>query len=61
MIRYHAYLGGFWYWVLIKFGKTKLSDEQDDKNRKRNLFFLCFINILLVSIVAMILIYPIYF
>jgi hypothetical protein len=61
MIEYHAQLGGFWYWILIKFGRTKLSDEQADKNRRRNLFFLCFINIFFVSIVTIFLIYPIYF
>ena len=40
MIEYHAQLGGFWYWIIIKFFKTKLSDEQADRNRRRNLFFL---------------------
>lgn len=61
MIEYHAQLGGFWYWILIKFGRTILSDEQADKNRRRNLFFLCFINIFFASIVTVFLIYPIYF
>ncbi|RXM42815.1 hypothetical protein BOW57_14915 [Flavobacterium sp. YO64] len=51
MIEYHAYLGGFWYWILIKFCKTKLSDEQAETNRKRNLFFLSFLNIIVISIV----------
>lgn len=50
MIEYHANMGGFWYWILIKLCQTKLSDEQADKNRIRNLFFLCFINIIFVSI-----------
>ncbi len=57
MIEYHAYMGGFWYWILIKFGRTKLSDEQADKNRRQNLFFLCFINIFFVSTGTMLLIY----
>jgi len=60
MIEYHAQLGGFLYWILIKFGRTKLSDEQADKNRRRNLFFLWFINIIFVLIVTVFLIYPIY-
>jgi len=60
MIEYHAQLGGFWYWILIKFGRTKLSDEQADRNRRRNLFFLWFINIIFVLIVTVFLIYPIY-
>lgn len=61
MIEYHAYLGGFWYWLLIKFCRTKLSDEQADQNRRRNLFFLSFLNILLFLIVAYIFVYPLYF
>jgi hypothetical protein len=60
MIEYHAQLGGFWYWILIKFFKTKFSDEQADKNRRRNLFFLWFINIFFVLIVTVFLIYLIY-
>jgi len=60
MIEYHAQLGGFWYWIIIKFFKTKLSDEQADRNRRRNLFFLWFINIIFVLIVTVFLIYPIY-
>lgn len=60
MIEYHVRLGGFWYWIIIKFGRTKLSDEQADRNRRRNLFFLWFINIIFVLIVTVFLIYPIY-
>jgi len=60
MIEYHAQLGGFWYWIIIKFFKTKLSDEQADRNRRRNLFFLWFINIIFVLIVTVFLIYLIY-
>ncbi|OCB77747.1 hypothetical protein B0A79_10800 [Flavobacterium piscis] len=60
MIEYHAQLGGFWYWILIKLGRTKLSDEQADRNRTRNLFFLWFINIIFVLIVTVFLIYLIY-
>lgn len=61
MIEFHADLGGLWYWILVKFCKTKLSDEQADENRRRNLYFLFFINTIFISIVTMILIYPIYF
>lgn len=61
MIEYHANMGGFWYWILIKFGRTKLSDEQADQNRRRNLFFLFFLNIIFVSIGIIFLIYPKFF
>ena len=31
--------GGFLWWILIKFCKTKLEDEQKEKNWARNIFF----------------------
>jgi hypothetical protein len=61
MIEYHANLGGLWWWILIKFCKTKLSDEQTNEKRRRNLYFLFFINIIFVSIATIFLIYLIYF
>jgi hypothetical protein len=61
MIEFHAYVGGLWYWILIKFCQTKLADEQANENRRRNLFFLAFLNIIFASIVTIFLIYPIYF
>jgi hypothetical protein len=33
------YLGGFLWWLLIKFCKTNLEDEQAENNRIRNLVF----------------------
>lgn len=61
MIQYHAYMGGFWYWILIKFGRTKLADEQAEENKRRNLFFLCFINVIFVSIGTILLMYSKFF
>ncbi|KFF05920.1 hypothetical protein [Flavobacterium reichenbachii] len=60
MIEFHSDLGGLWYWILIKFCRTKLSDEQADKNRRRNLFFLSFLNILLFIMIYFV-VYSIYF
>ncbi len=31
-------IGGFIYWIIFKFCKTKLSEEQNIKNRERNIF-----------------------
>jgi hypothetical protein len=56
MIEFHADLGGLCYWILIKFCQTKLSVEQADENRKRNLFFLSFVNIIFAFIITMFLI-----
>ena len=50
MIEFHAYFGGLWWWILIRFCRTKLADEQADKNRRRNLYFLSFLNIIIVII-----------
>jgi hypothetical protein len=61
MIEFHADLGGLWWWILIKFCKTKLSEEQTNEKRRRNLFFLSFLNIIFVLIVSIFLIYSIYF
>ncbi len=58
MIEFHAYFGGLWWWILIRFCRTKLADEQSDKNRRRNLYFLCFLNILIASIITIFLVYP---
>jgi hypothetical protein len=43
-------LGGFLWWVLIRFGKTKLSEEQLEEKKERNIFFL-FITIFVFSII----------
>jgi|GEM_PF-989373 len=34
-------IGGFLWWLLIKFCKTSLEKEQDHKYSARNIFFLC--------------------
>ncbi|EJL60932.1 hypothetical protein PMI10_03610 [Flavobacterium sp. CF136] len=57
MIEFHADFGGLCYWILIKFCRTKLSDEQTIENKRRNLFFLSFLNIIFIFIVTMFLIH----
>jgi uncharacterized membrane-anchored protein len=51
MIEFHAYFGGLSWWILVRFCRTKLADEQSDKNRRRNLYFLSFLNIIVAFIV----------
>ncbi|OXB18141.1 hypothetical protein B0A71_14490 [Flavobacterium tructae] len=48
MIEFHADLGGLYWWILIRFCKTKLASEQGFENRRRNLFFLTFLNFLVL-------------
>jgi hypothetical protein len=33
------YLGGFLWWLIIKFCRTKLEDEQAEQKRVRNILF----------------------
>lgn len=37
--RYQGQIGGFLWWVLIRFCKTKLEDEQRQSKIARNVFF----------------------
>jgi len=48
-MRYEAFtdFGGFLWWLIIKFGKTKLEDEQTKEKWARNLFFLIILGILI--------------
>ncbi|CAC9972991.1 hypothetical protein FLAPXU55_00670 [Flavobacterium panici] len=39
------YLGGFLWWILIRFWNTKLENEQSDDKWSRNIFFLIVIGI----------------
>ena len=39
-------LGGFLWWFLVKFGKTKLNQEQLEEKKERNIFFLVIIIII---------------
>jgi len=43
-------IGGFLWWILIKFCKTNLKSEQTKDKWSRNLFFLIFNNNLSISI-----------
>ena len=45
---FYNLLGGFYWWIFIKFCQTKLKEEQADKNRIRNLTFVSILNILLI-------------
>lgn len=47
MIEYYANFGGTCWWILIKFCKTNLTEEQSYKNKKRNLLFLTFITLVI--------------
>ena len=40
-------LGGFLWWLLIKFCKTNLKDEQANDNWSRNIFFLIVIGLII--------------
>lgn len=43
-------IGGFFWWLLIRFGKTKLKEEQDHKYSARNIFFMCAVFIFIAFI-----------
>lgn len=43
-------IGGFFWWLLIKFCKTELKEEQSEKHWARNIFVLIFIVIILMGI-----------
>jgi hypothetical protein len=45
--RLEAEIGGFLWWLLIKFCKTKLEDEQKEENWSRNIFFLIIIGLVI--------------
>jgi hypothetical protein len=53
MNEFYANLGGIYWWLLIKFGRTKLVEEQNDKNKIRNLLFVSFVNILFVIMILL--------
>ena len=42
-----ADIGGFLWWVFIKFCQSKLEEEQTKEYWARNIFFLCVIGILI--------------
>jgi hypothetical protein len=41
--RLESDIGVFFWWIVIKFCKTKLEDEQSEANWSRNILFLVFI------------------
>lgn len=43
-------LGGFLWWLLIKFCKTKLEDEQAKDKWSRNIFFVIILGIMIAFI-----------
>ena len=43
--RLEADIGGFLWWLFIKFCKTKLEDEQKEEKWSRNIFFLIVIGL----------------
>jgi hypothetical protein len=46
-----SYIGGFVWWLFIKFTKTNLEKEQSDENLPRNIFILL-ITILVITFVS---------
>jgi hypothetical protein len=51
-MRYELYtdIGGFFWWIMVRFCKTKLEDEQSKDNWSRNILFLLLIGMILVYI-----------
>jgi hypothetical protein len=51
-MRYIIYsdMGGLLWWLLIRFCKTKLKDEQANDKWSRNVFFLCAIMYIIMFI-----------
>lgn len=45
-------IGGFLWWILIKFRQTKLKEEQSNKKWARNIFFLIVVVVCLGWIVS---------
>ena len=45
MYGFYHYVGGFLWWLFVKFGRTNLSDEQSEANKLRNSLFIFFINL----------------
>lgn len=54
MPNYKGYsdFGGFVCWLCIKIGKTKLSEEQDDTKRERNVVVF-FITVFIIAIITL--------
>jgi hypothetical protein len=44
-------LGGFLWWLLIKFCRTNLLEEQGEDKWARNIFFLCMLGIITAIVV----------
>jgi len=44
MTDFYNQLGGFLWWILIKFCQTKLLDETSEINKVRNLLFISLFN-----------------
>ncbi len=51
---FYNLIGGFYFWLFIKFCQTKLSEEQDNKYRSRNLFTAFLINLLIIILICFI-------
>ena len=45
---FYNLLGGFYWWLFVKFCQTKLADEQNEINKVRNLVFVSFVNIIII-------------
>jgi hypothetical protein len=57
MSDFYNLLGGFYWWLLVKFCQTKLKEEQAQVNKIRNLIFVFLMNILLIITIVLFFIY----
>jgi hypothetical protein len=48
--RLESNIGGLLWWILIKFCKTKLEDEQSDDKWSRNILFLIVLGLIVAFI-----------
>lgn len=48
---FEAEIGGFLWWLIIKFCKTKLEDELKEENWARNILFLIVIGLIIAFFV----------
>jgi hypothetical protein len=49
--KFQALVGGFIWWILIKFCRTKLENEQEEKYDSRNIF-LFYVLIIIIGFIS---------
>lgn len=53
--KFGCYIGGYLWWVLVRFCKSELKDEQQPEKWVRNLFFLIILGLIVAFIVLKVL------